>query len=160
MFHDCKCSGAVKRLITVTNKNIGDLDRCKGLSHKARAMIEARVADEAWSVTIPSQRVNIGAVSAYGWWETHRPSGRMIGRTEDGLHAAGADPDRFPPVDLDLDLPNPADARKLPFVAWYHGLVVYTAGSVLSAMKWTRAEPDDIAGVVVDTPRYSGQSRH
>src|SRR5690242_1033380 len=59
----------------------------------------------------------------------------MVGRTEDGLHGSSADDDEenWP------GLENPLDgATKLPFVAWYHGLVAYTTGSVLAAMQWHR----------------------
>jgi hypothetical protein len=131
----CKCSD--KTLLTVTRESVAKLNECAGLSPKARRMIEERVRDGAWRVTIPTGRVNVGRVSAYAWWEVEAATGRMVGRTEDGLHGSDSDdeenwPDLEPPAGFDA-------AGKLPFVAWYYGVVAHAAGSVLSAMKWHKS---------------------
>lgn len=123
----CQCKD--KTLLTITNVSVGRLNECVGLSPKARRMIEARVADGKWHVVIPNRRVDIGPVSAYGWWETETATGRMVGRTEDGLHGASSGGGGFPSAGL-------GDAGHLPFVAWYTGIVAYTTGSVLAAMKY------------------------
>ena len=115
-------------LLVITDKNTGDLKRCTGLSAKARRLIEDRVKDGRWTVTIPNHRVNVGGVTAYAWYEAETATGRMIGRTEDGLHGAVPSP-RWPKY-------RPRIGTNQPFVAWYEGLVAYTAGSVLSAMRW------------------------
>jgi hypothetical protein len=132
----CKCTG--KTLITIRKSTVGRLAECAGLSPKSRAMIEERVKDGKWCVTIPTSRVNLGKISAYAWWETEDATGRMVGRTEDGLHGASIDPRTWPGAAADA-------AGNLPFVAWYEGIVAYTVGSVDAAMRWTR-EPGFMAG--------------
>jgi hypothetical protein len=132
----CKCSD--KSLLTIRKDNVARLDKCVGLSPKARSMIEDRVKDGLWTVTIPSVRVNLGVISAYAWWETENATGRMVGRTEDGLHGATMDPRSWPGAAA-------SGAGNIPFVAWYMGIVAYTAGSVEAAMRWTR-EPGFMAG--------------
>jgi hypothetical protein len=132
----CKCTG--KTLLTVRKDTIGKLAECNGLSPKARAMIEERVKDGKWCVTIPTSRVNLGEISAYAWWETEDATGRMVGRTEDGLHGASIDPRTWPDAAANA-------AGNIPFVAWYEGIVAYTMGSVDAAMRWTR-EPGFMAG--------------
>ena len=109
-------------------------------------MIEDRVKDGRWIVTIPSQRVDIGIISAYAWWEIESATGRMIGRTEDGLHGASSDPKTWPAAQA-------GKAGKLPFVAWYTGLVAYTAGSVDAALRWTR-QPGFLNGTPEDLKRF------
>ncbi len=95
--HGCAmCQCADKDLLTITNMSMARLNECKGLSPKARKLIEQRVADGKWHVVIPNRRVNIGPVSAYGWWESETATGRMVGRTEDGLHGASAGGSGFP----------------------------------------------------------------
>jgi hypothetical protein len=122
------------RLLTVRRANLDDLKKCKGLSPKARQMIEDRVRDDAWSVTIPKARVGIGSITAYGWFETEIATGRMVGRTEDGLHGSIADPQRWPPFTPDIvgKLPVPQH----PFVAWFGGITAYTTGSVTAALRF------------------------
>jgi len=131
----CKCSD--KALLTVTHETVAKLAGCDGLSPKARWMIEERVRDGAWRVTIPTHRVNVGRVSAYAWWEVEVATGRMVGRTEDGLHGSDSgDEENWP----DLEPPSGFDAAgKLPFVAWYHGVVAHATGSVLAAMRWHKS---------------------
>ena len=123
----CKCQD--KTLLTITKASIGRLNECAGLSPKARRMIEERLADGKWHVIIPNRRVDIGPISAYGWWETETATGRMVGRTEDGLHGASAGGGGFPKAGL-------GSAGSQPFVAWYTGVVAYTTGSVLTAMSY------------------------
>lgn len=132
----CKCTG--KSFIAVGKETVGRLAACEGLSPKARTMIEERVKDGLWTVTVPSTRVNLGLISAYAWWETENATGRMVGRTEDGLHGASIDPASWPGAAAER-------AGNIPFVAWYMGIVSYTVGSVDSAMRWTR-EPGFMAG--------------
>eukprot|EP00913_Durusdinium_trenchii_P008797 g8263.t1 len=124
----CRKKDESNELLVVTNKNTKDLSRCKGLSRKARRLIEDRVADGGWTVTIPTRRVNIAGITAYAWYESEIATGRLIGRTEDGLHGAVPSP-RWPGY-------RPRLGASHPYVAWYEGLVAYTAGSVLSAMRW------------------------
>lgn len=143
----CPCgSGTTHKteLLVIGKKNVGDLRKCAELAPKARKMIERRVAGGKWTVTIPNRRVNIAGVTAYGWFETELATGRMIGRTEDGLHGAVPSP-RWPSY-------TPRAASNQPFVAWYQGLVAYTTGSVLSAMQWHR-EPG-FPGTPDDFKRY------
>ena len=132
-------------ILTVRAANLADLRHCQGLSPKARRMIEERVADGAWCVSIPTSRVNIGDVTAYAWFETEEATGRMIGRTEDGLHGVTADPHTWPPF------------KKLfgdqPFVAWYAGVTAYTANSFRAAMQWHR-EPGFLAGTPKDLKEF------
>jgi hypothetical protein len=97
-------------------------------------------------VTIPSVRVNLGVISAYAWWETEDATGRMVGRTEDGLHGATIDPRSWPGAAA-------GKAGTIPFVAWYTGIVAYTMGSVDAAMRWTR-EPGFMAGGPVGFKRF------
>ena len=131
-----------QRVITVGRDNIADLQLVRDLSPKARDMIEQRIAAPPgdWSVTIPTQRVGIGGVTAYGWFETQASTGRVIGRTEDGLHSSSA---------ADLIRWPQRRAREQPYVAWVSGITAYTAGSVLAAMGWHRQQdslqssPDD-----------------
>jgi hypothetical protein len=136
----CRCSG--KTLLTVTRETAAKLAECDGLSPKARRMIEDRLRGGGWVVTIPTRRVNVGRVSAYAWWETERATGRMVGRTEDGLHGSTDDEDNWPGLAPPSGL---GEAGKPPFVAWYHGIVSYTTGSVLAAMAWHRS-PGFLAG--------------
>jgi hypothetical protein len=132
-------------ILTVRAANRGDLRHCQGLSPKARRMIEERVADGAWCVSIPTSRVNIGDVTAYAWFETEEATGRMVGRTEDGLHGVTADPHTWPPF------------KKLfgdqPFVAWYAGVTAYTSNSFRAAMQWHR-EPGFLAGTQEDLKEF------
>ncbi len=140
----CKCSG--KGFLTIHKETVGRLGACEGLSPKARAMIEERVKDGRWTVTIMTSRVNLGVISAYAWWETEDATGRMVGRTEDGLHGASADPRNWPGAAA-------GKAGNIPFVAWYEGIVAYTAGSVISAMNWTR-QPGFLNGTPEDFKRF------
>lgn len=140
----CKCGD--KTFLTVRKDNVQRLKECQGLSAKARQMIEERVKDGGWIVTIPTRRVNLGVVSAYAWWEIEPATGRMVGRTEDGLHGASVDPRSWPAAARD-------EAGKIPFVAWYTGIVAYTAGSVDAAMRWTR-QPGFLNGTPEDLKRF------
>jgi len=142
----CKCSG--KALLTITRDTVGRLAECIGLSPKARGWIEARVKDGTWTVTIPNRRVNVGRVSAYAWWEAEAATGRLVGRTEDGLHGSSADDAGYWPP-----LVGPDAAGHLPFVAWYQGIVSYTTGSVLAGLKWHR-EPGFLNGTREDFLRF------
>src|SRR5207248_351733 len=85
----CRCQG--KTLLTVTKETVGRLKECEGLTPKGRRLIEERVAGGVWKVTVPTARVNIGPASAYAWFETEKDTGRVVGRTEDGLHGSIAD---------------------------------------------------------------------
>ena len=140
----CKCAG--KAFLSIRKETVGRLVECDGLSPKARAMIEERVKDGRWTVTIMTSRVNLGVISAYAWWETEDATGRMVGRTEDGLHGASGDPRHWPAAAA-------GKAGNIPFVAWYEGIVAYTAGSVISAMNWTR-QPGFLNGTPEDFKRF------
>lgn len=155
--HECQCKHKTepkpKRLLTITNKNVGDLAHCDGLSPRARDMIAKRVKDGAWTVTIPNQRVNIASVSAYGWFETEKATGRLIGRTEDGLHGSSADAGNWPTFDPYKTPGFKQAASQQPFVVWYQGIVSYTSGSVLAAMDWHR-QPGFLNGTPEDFKRF------
>jgi hypothetical protein len=116
--------------LTVGRDNLSDLDHAQGLSPKARNMIAERVREGTWIVTIPRQRVGMGSITAYGWFESETATGRLVGRTEDGLHGSIIDPHNWP---LYKNV-----AGKHPFVAWFEGITAYTTGSVLAAMSWHR----------------------
>src|SRR5262249_16294546 len=112
---------------------------------RARRMIEQRVEGGKWSVTIPSHRTNIGNISADGWFESEVATGRLIGRTEDGLHGAVANPANWPG-------PRPGSAGSPAagfaagsFIMGYEGITAYTTGSVLAAMDWHR-QPGFLSG--------------
>jgi hypothetical protein len=130
----CRCED--KTFLTVTNKNVKDMDKCEALSPKARRMIEGRVKDGAWTVTIPTARVNVGPISAYGWFETETATGRLIGRTEDGLHGSVAAPGSFPEAVF---------RGGHAFLSWFQGIVSYTTGSVDAAFKWNK-QPGFLTG--------------
>ena len=119
-------------LLTVRRENIDDLDRVENLSAKARQMIVDRVSEDEWYITIPLKRVGIGSIEANGWFEIEEATGRVVGRTEDGLHGSIA-------ADL-MRWPARKAAGKHPFVAWYQGIVAYTTGSVVGALKWHSSE--------------------
>jgi hypothetical protein len=107
------------------------------------------VADGKWEVRIPSRRTNVGRVTAYAWFEVETATGRLVGRTEDGLHGSLADPESWPnldPDDLDPSPWNPhasdafrSAATQQPFVMWFQGVTAYTAGSVMGAFDWRRS---------------------
>ena len=154
--------------LNIRRDNITELDRCHALSPKARKMIEERVATGAWSVKIPTARVGIGDITAYGWFETELDSGRIIGRTEDGLHGAVAISSRWPQynpeaektVDSATKQAKNAAANKArqiaagqPFVVWHQGIVAYTTGSVESALRWYR-QPGFLSASRDDFNRY------
>lgn len=151
--YECRGKAQARRLLTITAKNVGDLAKASGLSPRARDMIQQRVKDGAWTVTMPSQRVNVAAVSAYAWFETETATGRVVGRTEDGLHGSIADPDNWPAFDpaTVADLPN--TAQQVPFVAWYKGIVAYTIGSVTAGLQWHR-QPGFASGSADDLKRF------
>jgi hypothetical protein len=151
--HQCQCQNKDRRLLTITQKNVADLAMCEGLSSSARRMIEERVKDPGWTVTIPSCRVNIGDVTAYGWFETETTSGRMIGRTEDGLHGSTPASGGWPKYNPYKSPLFKQAGSQLPFVAWYQGVVAYTAGSVVAAMKWHR-QPGFLNGTPEDLKRF------
>jgi len=132
-------------ILTVRAANRADLRHCQELSPKARRMIEGRVADGAWCVSIPTSRVNIGDVTAYAWFETEEATGRMVGRTEDGLHGVTADPHTWPPFKKLY-----GDQR---FVAWLAGVAAYTGGSARAGMRWHR-EPGFLAGTAKDLKEF------
>ncbi|KAF0244083.1 MAG: hypothetical protein FD180_2848 [Planctomycetota bacterium] len=140
-------------LLTVRRENFGDLAKCAGLSPKARATIEKRVSDGGWAVTLPRSRTNVGRISAYAWFERELATGRITGVTEDGLHGSAADEEPGEEGDgeggdddgddeEDGDEPDSGwppfipHADDIPFVSWMQGITAYTAGSVVSAMKW------------------------
>jgi hypothetical protein len=104
-------------------------------------------------VTIPNQRVNVAGISAYGWFETETATGRLIGRTEDGLHGSTADSDNWPPFDPTKTPGFPKAAQQLPFVVWYEGIVAYTAGSVNAGLQWHR-QPGFLNGSADDFKRF------
>ena len=149
LVHGCSaCRCGDRSLITVTGKSIADLAKCDGLSPKARQMIEDRVRGGEWVVTLPTSRTALGRITAYGWFETELATGRLVGRTEDGLHGSVADPSSWPPfLPPGVDLPGlPApDPGHLPFIAWYEGIVSYTIGSVDAGLRWHR-EPGFMSG--------------
>lgn len=126
-------------LLTIGKANVSDLKKCEGLSPRARKLIEDRVRDGLWEVTIPSHRTNIGSITAYGWFERELSSGRLVGRTEDGLHGSVANDDNWPKYTRQVR----------GFIAWYQGVVAYTSGSVDAAFRWGRetnykfGSPDD-----------------
>lgn len=132
-------------LLTIGKDNLADLARCEGLSGKAWRMIKERVKDGKWKVTIPTRRTNIASITAYGWFETEIATGRLVGRTEDGLHGSIAHPLSWPPFRR--------KAGKHPFIAWYHGVVAYTTGSVKSAFDW-RNSPGFLSGSAKDFSRF------
>jgi hypothetical protein len=140
---ECKCDG--KKLLTINKKNLGELERCEGLSPRAKRMIRERLDDGAWSVTIPSARVVVGPITAYGWLETEEATGRLVGRTEDGLHGAVGGPQG--------GVPFSKTAGALPFVAWYTGIVSYTAGSVDAMLRFHR-QPNFLNMTPDDLKRY------
>ena len=104
------------------------------------------MADGAWEVRIPTRRTNVGRVTAYAWFEVETKTGRLVGRTEDGLHGSLADPETWPdlnPDDLDPSQWNPhasdafgAAATQQPFTMWFQGITAYTMGSVQGAFDW------------------------
>lgn len=138
----CRCEG--KTFLTVTDKNVADLAKCEGLTPKARALIEERVKDGTWSVTIPTSRVNVGPASAYGWFETEQATGRLVGRTEDGLHGSLSAPGSFPAA---------AARGAHAFLTWYEGIVNYTIGSVDAGLKWHR-QPGFMSGGPEEFKRF------
>jgi Thrombospondin C-terminal region/von Willebrand factor type A domain len=122
----CRCLG--KTFLTVTKETAGRLKECEGLTPKGRRLIEERVADGAWRVTVPTARVNIGPASAYAWFETEKATGRVVGRTEDGLHGSIAD----------ASFPDNVYRAGHDFITWYQGVVSYTSGSVEAGLRWHR----------------------
>jgi hypothetical protein len=159
-------SSGTSGLLTIRKENIGDLSKCPGLSPKARAMIERRVADGEWAVTIPRTRTNIGRISACAWFERELATGRITGVTEDGLHGSAADEapgeegdgeggdddgeDEDEAEEPDSGWPPfVPSAEDLPFTTWMEGVTMYTAGSVASAMKWHN-DPGFIGGTSKD----------
>lgn len=132
-------------LIKITADTLAELHRCEGLSPKAHEWIRERVAGGEWMVTIPSRRTPVGSVTAYGWFETELATGRLIGRTEDGLHGAIADPHSWPIVDN--------VSAKIPLVAWAEGITAYTAGAVQGGLSWHR-QPGFLSGSAEDFKRF------
>ncbi|HUT34336.1 MAG TPA: VWA domain-containing protein [Planctomycetota bacterium] len=132
-------------ILTIRAGNRADLRHCQDLSPKARRMVEERVADGTWCVSIPTSRVNIGDVTAYAWFETEEATGRMLGRTEDGLHGVTADPHTWPPFKKIY-----GDQR---FVAWVTGVSAYTGASARAAMTWHR-EPGFLGGSATDLKEF------
>ncbi len=157
LLHQCQCQdkgkAKEKRLLIIGKHNLADLDQCEGLTPRGRKLIQERVADGAWTVTIPTQRVNIAGVTAYGWFETEVASGRMVGRTEDGLHGATPASGGWPNFNPYKNGPFKQAANQLPFVAWYQGVVAYTAGSVQAALMWHR-QPGFLNGSPADFKRF------
>ena len=143
---DCCCRGSPARLLTITRGTLAQLSEAKGLSPRAARWIEERVSDGAWEVRIPTRRTNVGRVTAYAWFEVETKTGRLVGRTEDGLHGSLADPETWPdltPDDLDPSQWNPhasdafgAAASQQPFTMWFQGITAYTMGSVQGAFDW------------------------
>ena len=124
--------GRDDHLMLIVDDNIDDLELAQGLSVKAQNMIRERVTGGEWAVLIPNRRTNIANISAYGWFEVHRDSGRLLGRTEDGLHGT-------PPADWQWPPYHPVDYMGAPYVAlaqWVKGTAAYAAGSAVAAMNW------------------------
>lgn len=149
----CQCEE--KKLLTIHQENVEELEKAEGLSPKAQRMIQERVQDGRWTVTIPARRTNLGPVTAYGWFETDTATGRIVGRTEDGLHGSSAaglgnwpayEPSDFDPRDF-------APASRTGIVAWQEGIVAYTAGSVKAAFDW-RNSPGFLQGSADDFARF------
>ena len=98
---------------------------------------------------IPNRRTNIANISAYGWLEVHRDSGRLIGRTEDGLHGGSPADWQWPPY-------HPVDymgANNVALAQWVKGTAAYAAGSAVAAMNWHK-QPNFLSADSEDFEAY------
>ena len=141
--------GRDDHLILIVDDNINDLELAQGLSVKAQNMVRERVTGGEWAVLIPNRRTNIANISAYGWLEVHRDSGRLIGRTEDGLHSTVPADWQWPPY-------HPVDymgARYVALAQWVKGTAAYAAGSAVAAMNWHK-QPNFLSADSEDFEAY------
>jgi hypothetical protein len=129
--------------LTIKHDNVQDLDLLKELSPKAKRMIQDRVSDARWHVVIPRTRVGVGNITAYAWFEMEEATGRIVGRTEDGLHGSV----------VGIEAGGGAQEAAEAFLAWYAGIVAYTSGSVYGALTW-HSDPNFLGGTSEDFARF------
>jgi hypothetical protein len=131
-----------RNLLTLRRENISELQLARRLSERGKELVKRRLNEGDWTIIIPRDRVNIGPVSAYGWFEIESGTGRVIGRTEDGLHASSA---AAPGIWPDADIADLASDFVEGYLEWFRGIVAYTAGSVQGGLQWHR-QPSFING--------------